>query len=75
MVSRGARHLVFLSRSGGSSETARELVDELRGKGCMVNAITCDVSDKESLARAISECGKSMPPIKGCIQGAMQLKV
>jgi NAD(P)-dependent dehydrogenase (short-subunit alcohol dehydrogenase family) len=75
MVSRGARHLVFLSRKGASSDAARELVEDLRENGCMVNAVACDVSDRQALEQAISECEKSMPPIKGCIQGAMQLKV
>ena len=75
MVSRGARYLVFLSRKGASSDTARKLVEDLRENGCMVNAMACDVSDRQALEQAMSECEKSMPPVKGCIQGAMQLKV
>ncbi len=75
MVSRGARNLIFLSRNGASTEAAKQLLEELRGLGCVAHAIPCDVSDKVALEKAISESQKSMPPIKGCIQGAMQLKV
>ena len=75
MVSRGARYLVFISRKSASTETARALVKELSEKGCVVSAIACDVSDKVALEEIVSECEKTMPPIKGCIQGAMQLKV
>ena len=75
MVSRGARHLVFLSRKPGSNRTTEELVKELSDKECEVKVIACDVSDKASLEKAVTECQKTMPPIKGCIQGAMQLKV
>jgi NAD(P)-dependent dehydrogenase (short-subunit alcohol dehydrogenase family) len=75
MVARGARHLIFLSRNGASTEAAEQLLEELRGMGCAAHAVRCDVSDKLALEKVISESQKSMPPIKGCIQGAMQLKV
>ncbi|KAL7929253.1 hypothetical protein V8C35DRAFT_331780 [Trichoderma chlorosporum] len=34
MASRGAKHLVFISRSGAASESAQELVQELEATGC-----------------------------------------
>jgi NAD(P)-dependent dehydrogenase (short-subunit alcohol dehydrogenase family) len=75
MVARGARNLIFLSRNGASTEAAKQLIEELREKGCATHAIPCDVSDKLALDKAISELQQSMPPIRGCVQGAMQLKV
>ncbi|KAF8850740.1 hypothetical protein BDZ45DRAFT_184816 [Acephala macrosclerotiorum] len=74
MVSRGARNLVFLSRNGASTEASQKLVKELREEGCVVDVKACDVGDKAALEKVLSESQKSMPPIKGCIQGAMQLK-
>lgn len=74
MVSRGARNLVFLSRSGANSKPAEQLVRELESKGCRVLAEICDISSEDSVKIALDNC-KSLPPIKGCIQAAMQLKV
>ncbi|KAH8880112.1 hypothetical protein GQ53DRAFT_891722 [Thozetella sp. PMI_491] len=74
MVSRGARNLIFLSRNGASSEAAQQLLQELEAGGCQAMAFSCDVSNSGDLHRALSESSGSMPPIRGCIQGAMQLK-
>jgi NAD(P)-dependent dehydrogenase (short-subunit alcohol dehydrogenase family) len=74
MVSKGARNLVFLSRSGGSSEAARALLEDLKLQGCNAQAFGCDVSDFSALEAIIGQCEESMPRIKGCVQGAMQLK-
>ena len=75
MVLRGARHLIILSRKGATTEVAREILKELSGKGCEVAAFACDVANIRSLQEVISKCSTTMPPVKGCIQGAMQLKV
>jgi short-subunit dehydrogenase len=75
MVSRGARNLIFLSRNGASTEAAKQLIEELREKKCAAHAIPCDVSNNLALEKVISELQRSMPPIRGCVQGAMQLKV
>lgn len=75
MVSRGARHLLFLSRSGASSDAAKALVEELEAKSCHITVRICDVSDKEKLKETIEKYTSTMPPIMGCIQGAMELRV
>jgi len=78
MVSRGARHFVFLSRSGTDKREAAELIDELhelsRSKypGLSVQVVRGDVSVREDVRRAISHATK---PIKGVVQAAMVLKV
>jgi NAD(P)-dependent dehydrogenase (short-subunit alcohol dehydrogenase family) len=74
MVSRGARNLVFLSRSGAKRKPAEQLVKELESRGCRILAEVCDVSSEDSIRRSLDNC-KTLPPIKGCIQAAMQLKV
>jgi NAD(P)-dependent dehydrogenase (short-subunit alcohol dehydrogenase family) len=75
MVRRGARNIILLSRSGDSSEKAKELLVELKAEGAQVVAPSCDVTDHGALSNTLRQCLSSMPPIKGCIQGSMVLKV
>jgi NAD(P)-dependent dehydrogenase (short-subunit alcohol dehydrogenase family) len=75
MVRRGARHLLLLSRSGATKPAAIQLLNELKGEGVEVWAPACDITDAEALASVLSQSARSMPPIKGCIQAAMVLKV
>ncbi|UKZ52827.1 Type I Iterative PKS [Trichoderma virens] len=74
MVSRGAKHLIFISRSGAASESAQELVQELEAAGCNIHVFACDVSDETSLSGIIDQCKVKLPEIKGCVQGSMVLK-
>ncbi|KAI0532014.1 putative polyketide synthase [Xylaria digitata] len=75
MVSRGARHLVLLSRSGpDSSEKVKLFVERLKSRGTTVYCPKCDVADTASLAAVIDYCKANMPPIKGCIQAAMNIQ-
>jgi NAD(P)-dependent dehydrogenase (short-subunit alcohol dehydrogenase family) len=79
MVSRGARSLIFINRSATWTETTKaavnELLIELKQKGCTATVFECDISDRDMLAKVIEQCKATLPPIKGCIHGAMQLKV
>ncbi|KAI1108641.1 hypothetical protein F5Y14DRAFT_435490 [Nemania sp. NC0429] len=75
MVDRGAKHLIMLSRSGAVSEAAVELVSSLTARGVTVFAPKCDASSSNSLKAALEEsAARAMPPIKGCINGAMVLQ-
>jgi NADPH:quinone reductase-like Zn-dependent oxidoreductase/SAM-dependent methyltransferase/malonyl CoA-acyl carrier protein transacylase len=74
LVSRGVKNLIFLARSK-PSDAVQDVIDDLRKKGCNVHIPLCDVSDLERLKTVVEECSKTMPPIKGVIQGAMVLKV
>lgn len=73
MSSRGAKSLIFLSRSGGASSAAADAVEELQSLGVTVRTFLCDVSDESLLASVVEECKATLPPIKGCIQGSMVL--
>lgn len=78
MVSRGARNLILLSRSGAdSNKDSAQFVRELKGQGAVVAAPPCDITNREMLKETIRACLQDgqMPPIKGCFQGAMVLKV
>ena len=78
MASRGARHFIFLSRSGADKPEAAALVNELREVArskypdLSVQVIRGDVSVRDDVQRAIS-CDTK--PIKGVVQAAMVLKV
>ncbi|EEP78083.1 hypothetical protein UREG_02932 [Uncinocarpus reesii 1704] len=74
MVSRGAKHLVFLSRSGNITKPVEEMITALEGKECQVKIFKCDVSDIERMRVVVEECQQSLPPIRGCIQGSMALR-
>ncbi|KAL4865654.1 hypothetical protein BDV12DRAFT_188037 [Aspergillus spectabilis] len=74
LTTRGAQHLILLSRSGAVSKDALKLVKELTGLGIKVATPRCGISNAGSLAAALGECALSMPPIKGVIQASMVLK-
>ena len=75
MVDLGARNLLLLSRSGAMSHAALEMLDEMQEKGVRINAPRCDISDEQAVVVALRQSEENMPPIKGCIQGSMVLKV
>lgn len=74
MAGKGARHLVFLSRSGKLAGDAVDMVSELEQKGCESHVYACDVSDTDRMREVFEECQRTLPPIKGCIQGSMVLE-
>ncbi|KAI0902243.1 KR domain-containing protein [Annulohypoxylon nitens] len=71
LVSRGARYLILLSRSGPQTDTASHLVTELEGRGVYVEKPCCDISDSATLKSVLTSCSEKMPPIKGCVQASM----
>ena len=75
MVDKGAKSIIFLSRSGTQKEEARLLVEELRSGGTTISTYACDVSNESQLRGILEECAQDLPPIRGVIQGAMVLQV
>ncbi|KAJ4863148.1 KR domain-containing protein [Trichoderma breve] len=73
MASRGARNLIFLSSSGRITPAVTTMREALEADGCSVHIFTCDVGDKEQLRLVLEQC-KTLPPIRGVVQGAMKLK-
>jgi NADPH:quinone reductase-like Zn-dependent oxidoreductase/ubiquinone/menaquinone biosynthesis C-methylase UbiE len=76
MVDHGAHNLILLSRSAGNIQKTAPFVAGLREAGCRVVAISCNVSNKDDLARALCTCESQerLPPIRGVVQGAMVLQ-
>ncbi|KAI0445140.1 hypothetical protein F4803DRAFT_509526 [Xylaria telfairii] len=70
----GVRHLILLSRSGATTESAKKLMEELASLKVQVMAPQCDVSDDDSVKKVLGAIAGTMPPIKGCIQSSMVLR-
>lgn len=75
MVSRGAKNLVLLSRFGPRNQASNDLVTELKSNEVRIETPACDVADSQSLKTVLQRVDNEMPPIKGCINASMLLKV
>lgn len=75
MVSRGARHLVLVSRSGSATGKVKELVEEAAEAGAEIVIRQCDVANPMDVEELINFGLDDMPPIRGLIHGAMVLRV
>jgi NADPH:quinone reductase-like Zn-dependent oxidoreductase len=75
LAEKGAKHLIFLSRSGNAHPEAQALLDELQQQGVSVTAVAVDVADKAQLEVALDKVQQSSTPIKGMIHCAMDLRV
>lgn len=67
MVDRGARHLLFLSRSGAKTTEDFEFLQSLAKHGVITKSLAVDIC-QDGLEEALA--GANMPPIKGAIQCA-----
>ncbi|ROT35062.1 ketoacyl-synt-domain-containing protein [Sodiomyces alkalinus F11] len=72
MVKHGAKHLVFLSRSGGSKN--EKDLEGFRARGCQAEAFPCDVTDACSVATVFQALKSRGRTIKGIVQCAMVLE-
>ncbi|KAF6801113.1 Polyketide synthase-nonribosomal peptide synthetase 3 [Colletotrichum musicola] len=73
MVARGARHFVFLGRSGCDKPVARQLVDRLLAAGAKVDVVRGDVVRLADVEAAVKACRNTGLPIGGVVQAAMGL--
>ncbi|CAG8097448.1 unnamed protein product [Penicillium olsonii] len=71
LVERGAREVVFLSRSAGSSNNDQAFIKELETQGCHVICVKGDVTSKEDVEEAV---GRRTRPLAGVLQMAVDLK-
>ena len=75
MVSRGARNFILLSRSGVKIRESIDLIEEMESRGVKVAAPCCDVSVEDEVSTTLEKYRSTLPPVKGCIQASMVLKV
>ncbi|GKT47554.1 reducing polyketide synthase FUB1 [Colletotrichum spaethianum] len=72
MIDHGAKHLVFLSRSGGSKN--EHDLENFRNRGVNVEAYKCDVNQAESVTHVFGKLKDKGRIVKGLIQCAMVLE-
>src|ERR1700761_6916955 len=75
MVERGAKNIMFTSRSGEKNPKAAELVRKLRSMGANVEAFACDISNTRDLEMVIKAVSAKYPPIRGVVTFAMEIQV
>ncbi|KAI0120147.1 polyketide synthase [Nemania sp. FL0031] len=73
MMSRGARHFVFLGRSGADKPSAQELVTRLERAGATVGVVRGDVVNPADIKAAVAACVSTGKEIGGVVQAAMGL--
>lgn len=74
MISKGARSLILLGRSGVSNSKVIQLLKRYEGTNIRIRAIACDVSSRYDMINAV-EAVKDIPQVFGVIHGALDLQV
>ena len=73
MVSKGAKNIVLLSRSGELKGKAKDQIDALNTAGAAIIVRRCDVADRSDVEQLISSGLNDLPPVRGIVHGAMVL--
>ncbi|KAK6844177.1 hypothetical protein PG995_014287 [Apiospora arundinis] len=75
MAEKGAKHFIVPSRSGMTSQATLEVAEHIRNRGGKIVASQCHTGSTSDLAKLLRECADAgLPPIKGCINAAMDLQ-
>ena len=72
MISRGAKHLAFMARSGASSKSAASLITSIEAQGVDVKIIQSDVAIKADVENAARQIDPRYP-VRGVLNAAMVL--
>jgi acyl transferase domain-containing protein/acyl carrier protein len=70
MVTRGARHLVLLGRSGASTPAQQEAVRRIESAGARVTIGKVDVASRAELDAFFAGVGSTIPPLRGVVHAA-----
>lgn len=73
MISKGAKNIVLLSRSGALRGKAKEQIDALNAAGAAIMVRRCNVADRADVEALVSTGLNDLPPVRGIIHGAMVL--
>ncbi|EEP70216.1 polyketide synthase [Micromonospora sp. ATCC 39149] len=66
----GAEHLVLVNRRGPDAPDARELADDLSGRGARVTVAACDVADRSALADLLDRVRADGGPLRAVLHAA-----
>ncbi|WP_437512392.1 SDR family NAD(P)-dependent oxidoreductase [Sorangium sp. So ce1099] len=70
MVSRGARHLVLLGRSGAATPAQQEAVRRIESAGARVTIGAVDVASRAQLDAFFANVASGLPPLRGVVHAA-----
>ncbi|KAI5265072.1 putative polyketide synthase [Aureobasidium subglaciale] len=73
MIDMGARNIVLLGRSGGSSSEVQKLLKKYENSEVRVKALACDVGSLVELQKVVDTMKDELPPVKGVIHSALLL--
>ncbi|KAI1780980.1 putative polyketide synthase [Hypoxylon cercidicola] len=69
MADRGAKRLVFISRTGASTPSLMQFIQSFQDRGIDARALRADITCREELQRAVAEVDSSCP-IRGVVNAA-----
>lgn len=75
MVTKGARSIVLVSRSGKSTGKVSKLIEEASVEGASIVVRSCDVSVRTQVQQLVTDGVNGLPAIRGIIHSAMVLNV
>ena len=75
MIDMGARNIVLLGRSGGTSPEVQKLLQKYEKSEVRVRAFACDVGSLNELQSVVETISNDLPPVKGVIHSALLLSV
>lgn len=70
LASKGARHLVLISRSGAVTPEALSAISALQAQGVTVTAQACDVTNLPALTALFAHMANTLPPLRGVVHAA-----
>ncbi|KAI5247676.1 putative polyketide synthase [Aureobasidium subglaciale] len=73
LIDMGARNIVLLGRSGGSSPEVQKLLKKYENSEVRVKALACDVGSLVELQKVVDTIKDELPPVKGVIHSALLL--
>lgn len=74
MALRGAKNIIFVSRSGAESKSAKMLLYELHKENVRTEVLRCDIASPEQLHQDLTSLLQVLPPLHGVVQAAMALE-
>ncbi|KAJ2994925.1 hypothetical protein NUW58_g1418 [Xylaria curta] len=73
LFSRGARHFVFLGRSGCDKPAAKDFIMRLQDAGARITVVRGDICNATDVSRAVKCCADTGLPLGGVVQASMGL--
>ncbi|KAG6017415.1 Type I Iterative PKS [Claviceps lovelessii] len=75
LITHGAKHLAFISRSGASSASSQSFLQGLQERGVSAKAYCADICEEEALRAIVNDkISSEMPPIRGVFQCAAVIR-